>query len=501
MIELSLFDQIFYKFEQGGMSPVYMAGANIFEPPGSRRGLNGRILSAHLASRLEKIPLLRKKLVQDPMRIGNMRLVDDAQFDVGRHITCATLRKPGRYRELTGYLGEFSARRLDLSRPPWQFEIIEGLEGGRFALAYHLHHSLFDGVGAVSMMRTVHDTEPVAPGHPGNEPWQPEPEPTRRELLRLAVKENVNRAFFKVPATVAKTARIAGRTLPSKLAAAFRTNANDTVKLPRVQKTSLNVDRLSDRRVIAYAEFPLAEVKALSRRHDCSVNDLALLLNSCALEHYFEQIGEAIDFDLVAAMPVNMRRPDDTKRGNRLSVSRVSLHNRIGNLQERLRAIAHDTAVIKRGYRQLPDAELFSEFEEMGDAFSPIILDAMVYLAVRFNLMAKTPVMNVLVTNVPGPADPLYFAGARQVSGVPMAPAADGMGLSITVSSTNELLLMGYHGCPGAIKDKELFVEGVHKGFAALSAEGRRTRQTGRAGGGGRRAAAKRGRQRRPSTA
>ena len=77
MIELSLFDQIFYKFEQGGLSPVYMAGANIFEPIGSRHGLNGRTLSAHLASRLEKIPLLRKKLVQDPMRIGNMRLVDE----------------------------------------------------------------------------------------------------------------------------------------------------------------------------------------------------------------------------------------------------------------------------------------------------------------------------------------------------------------------------------------------------------------------------------------
>jgi len=122
VIELNFIDQAFYKLEQGGVSPAYMGGASIFEPGNSKRSrLASRTLADHLAARLETVPLLRKKLVQDPLRIGNMRLVDDPRFDIHNHVTCATLKRPGGYRELTEYLGEFSARRLDFSRLPWHF--------------------------------------------------------------------------------------------------------------------------------------------------------------------------------------------------------------------------------------------------------------------------------------------------------------------------------------------------------------------------------------------
>lgn len=476
MIELSFIDQAFFKLEQGGMSPAYMGGASIFQPGGPKSSrLTSRKLVDHLAARLEKIPLLRKKLVQDPLRIGNMRLVDDSRFDIHNHLTCVTLQRPGGYRELTGYLGEFSARRLDFSRPPWHFEIVRGLEGGRFAMAYHLHHSLIDGVGAVAMMRAIHDTEPVAFERPGSGPWQAETEPTPGDLLRGAVKENAARLFVKLPAAATKTVGAVGRALPTILASGRNPDSGAAVKLPRVHRTSLNVGKLSDRRVVSFAEFPLAEIKALCRRFGCSVNDLSMLLNSCALEHYFREIGEVIDFDLVAAMPVNMRKPDDRERGNRLAVSRVSLHNRIDDLRERLGAIARDTAAIKRSFNRLAESEILAGLEGSGDAFSPIILDAVAYLVTRFNLTAATPVLNVLVTNVAGSPDPLYFASARQVSGVPMAPCTDGLGLSITVNSTDERLLMGYHGCGRAVRDKELFVEGVHRGFAAISAARRHT--------------------------
>jgi diacylglycerol O-acyltransferase len=110
-------DQAFYKLEAGGMYPVLMAGAMILDVAGSPYPLNAKMIADHLAARMEKVPLMRKKLVQDALRIGNMQLVDDPSFDVRNHITRTVLPAPGGYRELTDCLGEFSAQRLDLSRP------------------------------------------------------------------------------------------------------------------------------------------------------------------------------------------------------------------------------------------------------------------------------------------------------------------------------------------------------------------------------------------------
>ncbi|MGI9295522.1 MAG: wax ester/triacylglycerol synthase domain-containing protein, partial [Pseudomonadales bacterium] len=205
MSKLSLLDQLFYKLESGGMSPMYMGGAMIVDPTDSPFPLDGKILADHLAARMEKIPLMRQKLVQDRLKIGDMRLVGDPDFNVKNHITRTRLEAPGDYKQLTDCLGNFSAQRMDLNRPLWRYEVIEGLKGGHVAIAMHLHHAVIDGMGAQEALSTIWSTKPEAPEQPGGKVWQVDELPTSFELIRDALTENAQRLYIKMPTFLLKS--------------------------------------------------------------------------------------------------------------------------------------------------------------------------------------------------------------------------------------------------------------------------------------------------------
>ena len=473
MSKLGLLDQLFYKLETGGMSPLYMGGAMILDPTDSPYPIDGKILADHLAARMEKIPLMRQKLVQDKLKLGDMRLVDDPNFDVKNHITRTSLKAPGGYKELTECLGEFSAQHLDLTRPLWHYEIIEGLENGRFAIALHIHHSIIDGIGAQQALGSIWSTKPIKPEKPSGKAWQVEEEPTSFELIRGALAENAERLYVKMPAFLMKSGapllKATFKTLTNTLRQDTEVIDEDSVTVPKVQKTSINVAQLSPKRAVSYIELPLKDIKDIRSHFNCTINDLSLLLNSYALEHYFKETGEELDFDLVAGMPINTRQEGDESVGNVLSVSRLSLHNQISDLEKRLAAIQQDTTKIKRASG--PKAKETSsaiDGKAIAGMVSPIVLDTLIYSIVKLNLLDKASAANVGITNVPGSPVPVYFSGAKQTGTVPMAPVGDTMGLTVTISSTSDLLVIGYHGCGQAIKDKELFPQGVQIAFDKL---------------------------------
>jgi hypothetical protein len=193
-----------------------------------------------------------------------------------------------------------------------------------------------------------------------------------------------------------------------------------------------------------------------------------LVLNSAALEYYFKKIGEKVDFDLIAVMPMNARKEGDTGPGNVLTIARVSLHNTIPNLAARLRAIAADTARIKAQHRSKAGGAAVNGRALM-ELFSPLVIDSLCFAVAGLDLTSRMMLGNVAITNVPGSPVPLYLAGAPVVSGVPMAPVLGSVtGLTITVSSTDQYLLFGYHADGSAVKEKDHFVKGAMQAFAKL---------------------------------
>lgn len=476
MTKLGLLDQAFLKTEQGGLSPMYMGGATILDPSTSPYPLDAHMLASHIAAQMEKIPLMRQRLVQDKLRIGNVRLEDDPDFDINNHVSVVHLEGPAGYDELTEYLAQFSVRRLDLERPLWHYEVIDGLANGQIAMAMHLHHSILDGVGAGQALAGLWSDSPVPAETPRSRAWKVTAQSGTLKMIGGAIVENVKRFYADTPMFIWQNSRpilkALGAQLGKRLRQDSKSEADTGIHLPEVQKTSLNISGLSNSRVVAYLELPLVEIKALKNEHDCSINDLALFLNSYALSHYFEGIGEEINFDLVAAMPINMRAEGDVSAGNSMGFARVNLHNTIANARERLDAITRDTRKIKRNTARSGKTDEEGskvDFGKLSELFSPVLLEAIVYGVTRFELLDKLPpFVNVSITNVPGPPGPIFIAGAKQVTNIPMAPCFDILALTVTITSSEDRLAIGYHGCGEAIQNKELLVEGVRRGLAAL---------------------------------
>jgi diacylglycerol O-acyltransferase len=239
---------------------------------------------------------------------------------------------------------------------------------------------------------------------------------------------------------------------------------------PSAPKTSLNTRMSKDRRVVAFRNFDFQELKALTRALECTINDVALLLCSAALDRYFTDLGEHLTADLLAVMPVNVRKQNHATTGNVVSAAIINLHTRIPRLTDRLRAIQRDARVGKEQVRPTDSSSI--DINEALEMFSPLLVDAMAAVGSRLAswsfLTDRFVLANTVISNVPGPRGDLYIAGARVEYSIPMIPVADTMPVSWGVTSFGRWLTIGFHGCGEAVRDKELLIQGLDKAYAEL---------------------------------
>jgi WS/DGAT/MGAT family acyltransferase len=466
MEKLSLFDQMFYKLDEAGVGALVMQGALVLDPGTAPGPLDAETLAAHIGARVQDIPLLRKKLVRDPLGIGDLRPVGDAGFDLADHITRATLPAPGDEAAFVAHLQRFSTERLDMKKPLWRFEVVDGLANGKLAMLSKLHHALFDGIGAIQTLGSLYDDEPRPPDERRRLRRGRVREPSGLELTARAVADSVSR-WTAGPRFLRRNAGA----IVGSLGAALRDRLRGETEEIVVSRTSLNV-KLSDQRVVAYRVFDLPEFKALARALDCKVNDLAMLLCSAAFEHYFDGIGEELESDVVASMPINTREEKHGSTGNVLSVSKVNLRTTVPGLIDRLRMIQRDAQAAKDRARSEDGNAV--DVDELMALVSPLLADAMAAIAGRALDWDVSwddyLIANAVVTNVPGPRGQIYVAGARIEYSIPMIPMADTMALAWGITSFGDSLTIGLHGCGEAIRDPQLMIEGVDKAWAELTA-------------------------------
>lgn len=465
MDKLGAFDQLFYKADQYDVMSLVMGGVSILKPATSEK-LDARSIANHLAARLEKIPLLRMKLRQDPLRLGSVRKIEDPDFDVWDHIFVSMLPTPGGYSELTRCIADLSAKPLDLTQL-WRWTVVGGLEQGKIAVVCKLHHALADGIGAVEVLSSMYDPTPVSPETPSDKKGEIINELSRYALLGDAIAESTRRLWVKRPQfmienTIPLLAALGGK-VKEQLAA-----SNDPEKepVPELQSTSLNISNYSAKRAVSYRTLSLPEVKALGKHFGCTVNDIGLLLYSFAMQHYFDGIGEKIDFDLWCGVPISTRSDNSAAGGNQVTAGRVCLHNTIEDAVQRLRTINRDTEVTKKAAR--PEKPLV-DMQEVVDLVFPATMDGILYLAGKTKLVEKVAskftLGNAILSNVPGPTKPVYIANAMMAESIPLIPAIDVIAVSGGITSVDKAITIGFH-CDGeTVKDPELFVQGVELGL------------------------------------
>lgn len=403
-----------------------------------------------LGERLHLLPPFRRRVVEVPLGLHHPVWVDDPDFDIDRHIRRVVLDPPAGRREMDRAIGAIASVPLPRDRPLWEIVVLEGMPDGRIGFVAKLHHSLADGVAAAELLANVMDLEPDPPEPPidpdGGRGWTGEALPSRWALLWAAVVEGIA-GLARVPALV-------GRTLRSLVAVVRRRRRADvSPPVPMLDTPNVSFSTaLTPRRSFATTTLPLDDLRAVKSAAGATVNDVLLTLVAGALRSYLLARDELPEAPLVAGVPVSTDRPEDVHRlgGNKVSNLFTALPTHLDDPRARLAAV-HEVTKAAKEVHNLLGVDMLADWVE----FTPPRPYA--YLArqySRFRIADRhRPPINVVVSNVPGPREPLYIAGARLESIYSVGPVLENIGLNITAWSYLDQVHVSAIACRDVIAD------------------------------------------------
>jgi WS/DGAT/MGAT family acyltransferase len=438
MQQLGGLDSAFLYFETPTMH-MHVGGLMLVDPSTMSEPYSYARLRHYIESRLPLVPPFRRKLATVPLNLSRPYWVEDEDFDLDYHLHRVAVPAPGGDRETADVTGEILSKPMDRSRPLWQMWVIEGRADGLIGIVSKVHHSIIDGVTGANLMAELFDLEPDAPPRKAMpDQWEPERKPGDVAMLARAVYEVVSRpvgAARLLPGTLMSVGKLLTR----------RSRGGAGMPAPfTAPRTSFNAT-VTPHRNVAYVHVPLDDVKTVKNAFDVKLNDVVIAICSGALRRYLAARNELPDRSLIAAIPVSVHdRSEDSANTTKVSVMFSSLESDVDDPAERLRAIAKTNEAAKEEH-ELVGARLLQDWAEHA-APNTFSLAARVYSSLR--IADRHPVVhNLIVSNVPGPPIPLYFAGAKLVALHPLGPIMDGAGLNVTVLSNMDVLGFGFIAC------------------------------------------------------
>jgi WS/DGAT/MGAT family acyltransferase len=438
MERLSGLDASFLYFETPTMH-MHVCATIVFDPSTVEGGYSFEHVRETIERRLHLVPPFRRKLAAVPLNLHHPVWVEDENFDLDYHLRRIGCPSPGTMEQLGELAGDIASRPLDRSRPLWEMWIVEGLEGGNVATIAKMHHCTIDGVSGANLMVHLFDLDPNEEKPPAPA-WEPEKAPSDLELVGYGLMSRLRRPlniFKVVPQTVQSI---------TNLIQTRRASDGPGMATPfSAPRTSFNT-AITPHRKVAYTRVTLEDIKKVKNAFGTTVNDVVLAVTSGALRRYLEKYEELPDKSLVATCPVSVRADDDkeTVGSNQVSAMFTSMATDVEDPVERLRTIAAATKGAKEEHKAI-GADMLQNWAEFA-APTTFSLAARAYSALK--LAERHPVIhNLVISNVPGPPIPLYFAGAKLVALYPLGPIFDGAALNVTVISYMENVDFGFIAC------------------------------------------------------
>ena len=358
--------------------------------------------------------------------------VEAEDMDLDYHLRRSALPSPGDERELGILVSRLHGYHVDFHRPPWEAHLIEGLEGGRFALYVKVHHSLVDGFSAMRILARALSPDPDERDRPLFFAIEPparaprtDPAGVQYEAVMSAVREQYS------------AAKVATRAL-KKVFDSARAGDHELVTPRQAPKCILNA-RISQSRRFATQQIELARLKAIAKAANGTLNDVVLALCAGSLRSYLLELNALPDAPLIAMVPVSVRAKDDTGGGNSIGAILANLATDVEAADERLVAIIDSTRHAKQQLQGMSKAAII-QYSAM--LIAPSMLQMIPQTAGHIR-----PTFNVVISNVPGPDHPLYFRGARLEATYPMSIPVHGQALNITCNSYAGSMCFGFTGC------------------------------------------------------
>ncbi len=470
MRQLSGVDASFLAME-GATTVGHVTGVLILDTGTSPEPWTFDRLQAHLLSRISSLGPFTSKLVEVPLGLDRPYWISDPDFDIDYHLRHVAVPGGGSRDDFSSLVARIHARPLDRRRPLWECYMVDGAPGGRTALITKIHHAAIDGLSGQEILAALVDLEPDVP-------VSDEAPPIDRERA-LSSQEVWGRAAFSLLTSPVRMLR-AGLTLAKVipvLGPALGRNApvargdESTRELLRrfgaAPKVPFNA-AIGPHRRWAYVSVPLDDVKAVKNAAGTTVNDVILAVVSGVLRNWLESNGGIPDRPLAAMVPLSVRKPgEENAMGNFVSSTIATLATHLDDPAARLAAIHSGMKTAKEQHGALP-ADMLTDFTQVAPP-AVAALAARLIASTKLANRVSLP-FNLVVSNVPGPPIPLYLAGAQLLGHYPVSAIVDGVGLNITVVTTNGMLDFGFVSDGDLIPDLWSMADAVPLALGDLAA-------------------------------
>jgi diacylglycerol O-acyltransferase len=497
--KLSSLDASFLYLETPEM-PMHVGSMAIFRLPSDYKGDFFEDFKAMIASRLHLAPILKARLEKTPLDIDHPSFVEDDQFDIDRHIFRGSLPAPHDRATLERIVGWMHAKLLNRARPLWEFYVFEGMKDNEIGLYSKMHHACIDGGAGAALTSMIYDVTPI-PRQVDPPAARPKVDQEPRDIAATLLDSYQQLWSEPLRAAAAAKSIELPRSGKSDLGSILFDNAmfqiESAVKfaanIPTMMKSMSDIvgkiadpksreglasmlsppsilnKSISSERSFAGTSISLSRAKALAKQSGGKLNDVVLALASGVVRRYLLQQGALPAKSMTAAVPISLREEGNTESNNQVFGMICSIATNIEDPKERLAAIIAQSTKSKE--MSHPLRALMPQVSNVSMLGTPILVQIMALLYSRSNLSdVLPPAANITVSNVPGPRQTLYAAGAELLHIFPVSISTHGLALNITVQSYRDQLDFGFIAGANIIPHVELLCDMLPGEFAALEA-------------------------------
>ena len=420
-------DFIFLNLEKR-QQPMHVGGLFLFQIPENAPASFIQNLVADIRnSKSIPIPPFNNKL-------NGLFWDEDEEFDLDHHFRHIALPQPGRILELLTYISQEHSSLIDRAKPLWTCHIIEGIEGNRFAMYFKIHHAMVDGIAGMRLVEKSLSQDPNAKSIVP--PWCVEG--PRAKRLKEPNVSRFKKIMNGVMGQLGSTPRVMYELSQTVMKDMGRNP--DYVSSFQAPSSILN-QRVSSSRRFAAQSFEFDRLRHISKSLGVTINDIVLAICSGALREYLLSQDALPKKPLIAMVPASVR-DDDSSMSNRITMILANLGTHKEDPLERLAIVRRSVQNAKEKFKRMNSNQILN-------------YSAFVYSAAGLNiasgLLPKRQAFNLVISNVPGPREPLYWNGARLDALYPASIILDGQALNITMTSYLDKLEVGLTACRNAL--------------------------------------------------
>lgn len=373
------------------------------------------------------------------------------QISMDYHVQLHTLDDLNNRADLHKFIAQLHESKLERDKPLWQYHLIKDQANQRFAIYVKVHHMCGDGATLIRLFQKGYSE------HPNVDAFVPvwAAEQSAKELRQSNIFKHISLSLWGLIVTLKDLVWILCRLLLKLL----RVN-QDYMPLPFSGTKSILTGQVKQGRVVTTLNIDFGRVSSLAKRLRASANEIMLCAFDIGVHRFLEDHDQSIDKALLTNMPINLRKPGETTAGNKIAIVPVKLACGEKDPYLRLRQIIENHRVVKRAAKANHPAA-FSYYTLLIQAFSTLFEVVHISNYVR-------PIGNILVSNMPGPPNTMYFKDAKLISNYPISTMTPGGGVNITMVTYSGVAQIGVVCCASKIDSLEPLAIYFQKAFDML---------------------------------